>query len=74
MKIVERLATDAGSDFIRFVARRMSTASEAPDFAQEAHLHLSRVERKELIRDARAHVYRIASNVDYRDVAEVAAD
>lgn len=63
MKIVERLATDAGSDFIRFVARRVSTASEARDVAQEAYLRLSRVEPKELIRDPRAHVYRIASNI-----------
>jgi RNA polymerase sigma factor (sigma-70 family) len=63
MKIVERLAADAGSDFVRFVARRISTAADAQDVAQEAYLRLLRVERKDLIRDPRAYVYRIASNI-----------
>jgi RNA polymerase sigma factor (sigma-70 family) len=63
MRLVERLATEHGKDLVRFIARRIRTAVDAQDVAQEAYVRLLRLGRKDLVRDPRAYVYRIASNV-----------
>jgi RNA polymerase sigma-70 factor (ECF subfamily) len=62
-RLVERLAEDYGSDLVRFLARRVRTVVDAQDLAQEAYVRLLRLERKDLIRDPRSYLYRIASNV-----------
>ncbi len=43
--------------------RRLRSAQQAQDLAQEAYLRLLRVERAELIRQPRAYLYRIAVNL-----------
>ena len=47
----------------RFLMRRLRSAQQAQDLAQEAYLRLLRVERAELIRQPRAYLYRIAVNL-----------
>ncbi|MFL6547262.1 MAG: RNA polymerase sigma factor [Povalibacter sp.] len=43
--------------------RRLHSAQQAQDLAQEAYLRLLRVEHSELIRQPRAYLYRIALNL-----------
>ena len=43
--------------------RRLHSAQQAQDIAQEAYLRLLRVEHSELIRQPRAYLYRIALNL-----------
>jgi RNA polymerase sigma-70 factor (ECF subfamily) len=47
----------------RFLMRRLRSAQQAQDLAQEAYLRLLRVEHAELIRQPRAYLYRIAVNL-----------
>jgi RNA polymerase sigma-19 factor, ECF subfamily len=47
----------------RFLMRRLHSAQQAQDIAQEAYLRLLRVEHSELIRQPRAYLYRIALNL-----------
>src|SRR3954467_4222821 len=47
----------------RFLMRRLHSAQQAQDLAQEAYLRLLRVEHSELIRQPRAYLYRIAVNL-----------
>jgi len=63
--LVEGLAEDCGDDLVRFIARRLRSASDARDLAHEAYVRLLRVERRDLIRDPRAYLYRIAANILY---------
>jgi len=64
-RLVERLATEFGDDLVRFIARRVRTVADARDLAQEAYVRLLRLERKDLIRDPRPYLYRIAANILY---------
>lgn len=64
-RLVERLALDYGEDLIRFISRRVRTAADARDVAQEAYVRLLRLDRKDLIRDPRSYLYRIAANILY---------
>lgn len=60
---VARIAAEHGEDLLRFLARRVRTAADARDLAQEAYVRLLRLERKDLIRDPQAYVYRVAANL-----------
>lgn len=60
---VAQLAERYGEDLLRFISRRLRTAADAPDLAQEAYVRLLRLNRKELIRDPQAYLYRIAVNL-----------
>ena len=60
---VQRLVAEHGEDLLRFLARRVRCAADARDLAQEAYVRLLRLERKDLIRDPQAYVYRVASNL-----------
>ena len=73
-RLVERLAEDYGSDLVRFIARRVRSAVDAQDLAQEAYVRLLRLERKDLIRDPRSYLYRIASNILYEFELKQRAD
>lgn len=64
-QLVEGLAEDYGNDLVRFIARRLRSVADARDLAHEAYVRLLRVERRDLIRDPRAYLYRIAANVLY---------
>ena len=64
-RLVEGLANDFGLDLIRFIAKRVRTLADARDLAQEAYVRLLRMERKDLIRNPRAYLYRIAANILY---------
>lgn len=63
--LVEGLATEYGSDLVRFIAKRVRTVADARDLAQEAYVRLLRMERKDLIQYPRAYLYRIAANILY---------
>jgi RNA polymerase sigma-70 factor (ECF subfamily) len=63
--LVKTLAEDWGPDLVRFIARRLRSVVDAHDLAQETYVRLLRLERKDLIRDPRPYLYRIASNVLY---------
>jgi RNA polymerase sigma factor (sigma-70 family) len=63
--LVKRLAEECGDDLVRFISRRVRTSADARDIAQEAYVRLLRLERKDLIRDPRSYLYRIAANVLY---------
>jgi RNA polymerase sigma-70 factor (ECF subfamily) len=60
---VQRLVAEHGEDLLRFLARRVRCAADARDLAQEAYVRLLRLERKDLIRDPQAYVYRVAANL-----------
>lgn len=64
-RLVEGLAEGCGSDLVRFIARRLRSGADARDVAHEAYVRLLRVERKDLIRDPRAYLFRIAVNILY---------
>jgi RNA polymerase sigma factor (sigma-70 family) len=63
--LVEKLAHDCGPDLVRFIARRVRSIVDARDLAQETYVRLLRLDRKDLIRDPRPYLYRIASNIMY---------
>jgi RNA polymerase sigma factor (sigma-70 family) len=48
-----------------FLMRRLRSAQNAQDLAQEAYLRLLRLDRGALIRKPQAYLYRIASNLVY---------
>ena len=48
---------------MRFLARRARAGVDARDLAQEAYVRLLRLDRKDLIREPLAYVYRVASNL-----------
>lgn len=62
---VTNLATKHGDDLLRFLSRRTTNAADARDVAQEAYVRLLRVERKDLIKNPQAYLYRIAANLIY---------
>jgi RNA polymerase sigma-19 factor, ECF subfamily len=64
-RFVEDLAGRYGGDLLRFIARRMRIPADARDVAQESYVRLLRLERKDLIRDPRTYLYRVAANVMY---------
>jgi RNA polymerase sigma factor (sigma-70 family) len=61
--LVADLAGRYGEELVRFLARRLRTAADAPDLAQEAYVRLLRLNRTDLIRDPQAYLYRIAVNL-----------
>src|SRR5579872_398723 len=64
-RLVEGLAEDCGHDLVRFIAKRLRSVADARDVAHEAYMRLLRVKRRDLIRDPRAYLYRVAANVLY---------
>lgn len=64
-KFVEALVAEYGRDLVRFIAKRMRSAADARDIAQETYVRLLRLDRKDLIKDPRPYLYRIAANVLY---------
>jgi RNA polymerase sigma-70 factor (ECF subfamily) len=63
--LVENLVHTYGLDLVRFLARRVRSVVDARDLAQETYVRLLRLERKDLIRDPRSYLYRIAANILY---------
>jgi len=57
------MAHDYGKDLVRFISKRIRTVADARDLAQEAYVRLLRLDRKDLIRDPRPYLYRIAANI-----------
>ena len=64
-RLVEGLAEGCGNDLVRFIARRLRSATDARDLAHEAYVRLLRVKRKDLIRDPQVYLYRVAVNLLY---------
>jgi RNA polymerase sigma factor (sigma-70 family) len=62
---VERLAAEHNEDLIRYISRRVRSVADARDIAQEAYVRLLRLERKDLVREPLAYLYRIAANLLY---------
>jgi RNA polymerase sigma factor (sigma-70 family) len=62
---VADVAAKYGDDLLRFLSRRVKSAADAHDLAQEAYVRLLRIERKELIANPQAYLYRIAANLIY---------
>lgn len=62
-RFVTEVVLAYGSDLHRFLVRRMRESSDAKDVAQEVYLRLLRLERSDLVRQPRAYVYFIASQV-----------
>jgi RNA polymerase sigma-70 factor (ECF subfamily) len=60
---VDEVALSLGSDLLRFLQARLSSAHDAEDLAQEVYLRLMRVTDNERIRNPRAYVLRVAANV-----------
>lgn len=60
---VTRVAAQHGDDLLRFLSRRVATAADARDLAQEAYVRLLRLQHKEHIRNPQAYLYRIAANL-----------
>lgn len=60
---VARVAAEHGPDLLRFLSRRVRSAVDARDLAQEAYVRLLRLDRKDLVRDPQAYVYRVAANL-----------
>jgi RNA polymerase sigma factor (sigma-70 family) len=63
--LVEGLAKECDADLVRFLSKRVRSAADARDLAQEAYVRLLRLERKDLIRDPRPYLYRVAANILY---------
>jgi RNA polymerase sigma-19 factor, ECF subfamily len=61
--LVQRIASQLGSDLLRFLARRVRNKSDARDIAHEAYVRLLRLDRKDLIRDPQPYVYRLATHL-----------
>jgi RNA polymerase sigma factor (sigma-70 family) len=49
----------------RFLVRRLHSAHDAQDLAQEAYLRFLQISRRELVRQPQAFLYRLASNLVY---------
>jgi len=64
-QLVASVAERYGSDIVRFLSRRVRNLADARDLAQEAYVRLLRLDRKDLIREPRPYLYRIAANVLY---------
>lgn len=62
---VARVVAQHGDDLLRYLSRRLARAADARDLAQEAYVRLLRVERKELILNPQAYLYRIAAHLIY---------
>jgi RNA polymerase sigma-70 factor (ECF subfamily) len=60
---VTRVIAELGEDLLRYLSKRVRTAADARDLAQETYVRLLRLDRKDLIRDPRAYVYRVAANL-----------
>lgn len=60
---VAHVAREFGQDLLRFLSRRVRTAADARDLAQEAYVRLLRLDRKDLIREPLPYLYRIAANL-----------
>jgi RNA polymerase sigma factor (sigma-70 family) len=73
-RLLEGLAQGCGNDLVRFIARRLRSVADARDVAHEAYVRLLRVERKDLIRDPQAYLYRIAVNILYEFELKKKAD
>lgn len=52
-------------DLVRFLTRRVRSAADARDLAQETYVRLLRVDRLELVRDPQAYLFRVAANLAY---------
>jgi RNA polymerase sigma factor (sigma-70 family) len=61
--LVQRAATEFAPDLLRYLARRVRRGTDARDVAQETYVRLLRLERKDLIREPLAYVYRLAANL-----------
>jgi len=61
--LVQRFAATFGADFLRFLGRRVRNRADARAVAQEVYVRLLRLDRKELIRDPRSYIYRLAANL-----------
>jgi len=64
-RLVEQLAIEHHEDLVRYISRRVRSAADAREIAQEAYVRLLRLDRKDLIRRPRAYLYRIATHVLY---------
>jgi RNA polymerase sigma factor (sigma-70 family) len=73
-RLLEGLARGCGNDLVRFIARRLRSVADARDVAHEAYVRLLRLERKDLIRDPQAYLYRIAVNILYEFELKKKAD
>jgi RNA polymerase sigma-70 factor (ECF subfamily) len=60
---VDDIALSMGSELLRFLQARLAKSHEAEDLAQEVYLRLLRVKDIERIRNPRAYVLRVATNV-----------
>jgi RNA polymerase sigma factor (sigma-70 family) len=60
---VAQVAARYGDDLLKFLSRRVATAADARDLAQEAYVRLLRIERQELIANPQAYLYRIAAHL-----------
>jgi RNA polymerase sigma factor (sigma-70 family) len=54
-----------GKELHRFLLRRLGSAQDAADIAQEVYLRLTRLESVDWIREPRAYLYGVASHVVY---------
>jgi RNA polymerase sigma factor (sigma-70 family) len=63
--LVKQLAEECGSELLRFISRRLRSVVDPQDLAQETYVRLLRLERKDLIRDPRPYLFRIAANILY---------
>lgn len=73
-RMVERLAAAHNEDLVRYISRRVRSSADAREIAQEAYVRLLRLDRKDLIRDPRSYLYRIAANVLYEFQLKQRAD
>jgi RNA polymerase sigma factor (sigma-70 family) len=73
-RLVEGLAASCGNDLVRFIARRLRNVADARDLAHDAYVRLLLVKRADAIRDPRAYLYRIASNILYEFELKKKAD
>lgn len=64
-RLVRRTYAESDVELERFLSRRLPTASDAQDLAQETWLRMLRVERADRVRNPRALLYRIAANLVY---------
>ena len=63
--LVEELVEVHGPDLLRFISRRVRSSADARDIAQESYVRLLRLDRKDLIRNPRTYLFRLAANVLY---------
>ncbi len=62
---VEGVVNRNDRDLRRYLAQRVTNRADAEDLAQEIYLRLLRIERKDLIRNPEALLFRMASNAVY---------